>query len=231
VLGDPQMTPAVADAARRVGAPVLWAGRDYRWDIDAANAAGRWTLTCGARSWRDLPKPALLGDVQYANAAASIVAVSHLPLAVDDAAIHAALSSARVPGRFQRASIDGVEWILDVAHNEPAARVLAAALAREPVSGRRLTVAGILGDKDIDAVARALAPVTDEWILCGIDDPRGLAPSALAARSTVFAGAREARDVAAGVALARGLAKPGDRVVVCGSFLAVAPALQALGLY
>jgi dihydrofolate synthase/folylpolyglutamate synthase len=106
--------------------------------------------------------------------------------------------------------------------------VLAAQLARMPCTGRRYTVAGILADKDIDAVARALAPVTDEWILCGIDDPRGLTPSALAARSSVFAGAREAADIPAGIALARTLTKPGDRVVVCGSFLAVAPALAAL---
>jgi hypothetical protein len=26
-------------------------------------------------------------------------------------------------------------------------------------------------------------------------------------------------------------ARPGDRIVVCGSFLAVAPAMQRLGLY
>ncbi len=229
VLADPDMTPAVAAVARDIGAPVLWASRDYRFAVDAA-ADGRWSLTCGSRQWTGLPRPALLGDVQVANAAASIVAVAQLGLNVDDAAIHAALREASVPGRFQRFGGD-VEWILDVAHNEPAARVLAAQLARMPCAGRRYTVTGILGDKDIDAVARALAPVTDEWILCGIDDPRGLTPSALAARSTVFSGAREAADIPAGIALARSLAKPGDRVVVCGSFLAVAPALAVLRLY
>jgi dihydrofolate synthase/folylpolyglutamate synthase len=229
VLADPDMTPEVAKQARLVGAPVLWAGQDYRVDRDRDDPEGRWNLTCGAARWRDLPRPALAGEVQYANAAASIVAVAQLPLAVGEAAIRAALVQARLPGRFQRVA-GGIEWILDVAHNEPAARVLAAQLAASPCSGRRYTVAGILGDKDIEAIARALAPVTDEWILCGIDDPRGLAPGALAARSPVFSAGRHARDIGAGIALARQLARPGDRVVVCGSFLAVAPALAALGL-
>lgn len=77
-------------------------------------------------------------------------------------------------------------------------------------------------------MARALQPVTDQWILCGIAEPRGLTATELAARSAAFAGARLAIDVEAGLALARSLAQPGDRVVVCGSFLTVAPALQSI---
>jgi dihydrofolate synthase/folylpolyglutamate synthase len=225
VLADAQMTPVVAEQARRIGAPVLWAGRDYEYQVQPD---GRWSLRAGGREWQALPPPGLAGAVQYANAAAAIIAVAQLPLAVDREAISTALTQARLPGRFQRIA-GPVEWVLDVAHNEAAARVLAAQLAAMPRNGRRFTVAGILADKDVDAVARALAPVTDQWILCGIDDPRGLTPAALAARSAAFAGALEADDIAAGVALARKLAQPGDRVVVCGSFLAVAPALAALG--
>jgi dihydrofolate synthase/folylpolyglutamate synthase len=230
VLADPDMTPAVAVEARRVGALLLWAGRDYHFGAVAGAGEGRWWLRGAGCEWLDLPRPALAGDVQYANAAASIIAVAQLSLGVDAASIHAALMQANLPGRFQRIA-GPVEWILDVAHNEAAARVLATQLAAAPCAGRRFTVAAILGDKDVDAIARALAPVTDQWILCGIDDPRGLAPAALAARSAVFAGAREAADIPAGVRLAQELARPGDRVVVCGSFLAVAPALATLGLY
>lgn len=227
VLADPDMTPAVAAQAARVGAPVLWASRDYRIERDGE----RWSVIWGERRWDSLPAPSILGSVQIANAAAAIVALANLPLDVPRDAIVAALTQARLPGRFQRESIDGVDWILDVAHNPPAAHVLAEQLARTPCAGTRYTVAAILGDKDVDAVARELARVTDEWILCGVADPRGLTPAALAARSSVFDGARLADDIAAGVALARSLAGPRDRVVVCGSFLAVAPALAALGLY
>jgi dihydrofolate synthase/folylpolyglutamate synthase len=135
----------------------------------------------------------------------------------------------QVPGRFQ--VIPGaVEWVLDVAHNEPSARVLAHTLDARPVEGRTLLVTGILGDKDVVAIAKVLAPVVDEWVLCGIDAPRGLSAPALARRAMHFESARLAIDIPAGMRLARSLARTGDRIVVCGSFLAVSPALKTLGI-
>ena len=124
-----------------------------------------------------------------------------------------------------------VEWILDVAHNEAAAQTLAQNLAARPCAGRTLCVTSMLGDKDIDAVARALALAVDAWFLCGISAPRGLRPEELAARSAVFAGATLCADIQAGLHAAAATARAGDRIVVCGSFLAVAPALEQLGLY
>jgi folylpolyglutamate synthase/dihydropteroate synthase len=38
-------------------------------------------------------------------------------------------------------------------------------------------------------------------------------------------------DVHEGMRMAAAQAHAGDRIVVCGSFLTVAPAMQALGLY
>jgi dihydrofolate synthase/folylpolyglutamate synthase len=92
-------------------------------------------------------------------------------------------------------------------------------------------VAALLGDKDIAAVATVLGPVVDQWFLCGIDAPRGLTAEALAARSPVFRGAVLSMDIAAGMREAAGVARAGDRIVVCGSFLAVAPAMQQLGIH
>jgi folylpolyglutamate synthase/dihydropteroate synthase len=50
-------------------------------------------------------------------------------------------------------------------------------------------------------------------------------------RSKVFSDARRANNIPAGMRMAAEQARAGDRIVVCGSFLAVAPAMQALGLY
>ena len=58
---------------------------------------------------------------------------------------------------------------------------------------RTFFVTGILGDKDVDAVARALAARADAWILCGIDAPRGLTAADLQSRSEIFSG-RQAGD-------------------------------------
>jgi dihydrofolate synthase/folylpolyglutamate synthase len=92
-------------------------------------------------------------------------------------------------------------------------------------------VAGILGDKDIDAVARALEGAVDAWFLGSIAAPRGLSAVQLAARSRVFSAATCCADIPAAMRVAAAAAQPGDRIVACGSFLAVAPALEQLGLH
>jgi dihydrofolate synthase/folylpolyglutamate synthase len=164
-------------------------------------------------------------DLYALFAAAHVVVVMQQPAAIDRA-----LRSLELPGRFQ--IVPGpVEWILDVAHNEPAAQVLAQNLRERPCAGRTVFVTGILGDKDVAAIAGTLAPVADEWILCGVDAPRGLTAEQLAARAPQFASAARFPDVAAGMQAAAARTRPGDRIVVCGSFLTVAPALQRLGLY
>jgi dihydrofolate synthase / folylpolyglutamate synthase len=228
VLADAQMTPSVAVEAVRIGARPLQAGRDYAWRA----AHDHWSFEMPGLSLPSLPHPALPGAVQLANVSAAIATLQAIgvPGGVRSEAVAAALTQLRVPGRFQ--IVPGpIEWILDVAHNEPAARVLAANLGARPCAGRTWFVTAILGDKDIAAIAAVLAPVADEWVLCGIDAPRGLSSTQLADRSAVFASARQAPDIRQGMRLAASLAKPADRIVVCGSFLAVAPALQELGLY
>jgi dihydrofolate synthase / folylpolyglutamate synthase len=226
VLSDPQMTPVVEAEALRLGARPLRAGRDFHWESQGAT----WRYVSATTVFEALPQPALTGEVQVANAAASITMLLGLGLALEEAKVASALQRLRLPGRFQVVP-GSVEWILDVAHNEPAAAVLAANLRARRCEGRTIAVAGILGDKDVDAIARQLDTVVDQWILCSIDAPRGLEAVALRERSAVFAAAQTAPDVRAGMRLAAGLAKPGDRILVCGSFLTVTPALEILGLY
>ena len=177
-----------------------------------------------------LEPPALAGALQYANAAAALATLWGMGVSLRPDAINHALRSLQLPGRFQ--VVPGtVEWILDVAHNEPAVRVLAGNLCQRPCAGRTLVVTGILGDKDVAAIAPLLAGAADRLYLCGIDAPRGLTAAQLAARAPEFARGVQCEDIAAGMRAAANESRPGDRIVVCGSFLAVAPALERLGLY
>jgi dihydrofolate synthase / folylpolyglutamate synthase len=227
VIADPSMTPSVAAEASRMGARAVRAGADYTWRVEEAGR--RWSFQ-GSQRFDSLAPPGLPGARQFANAAAAIAALSGMGVTLEPGAISHALCSLQLPGRFQ--VIPGpVEWILDVAHNEPAARVLAQNLRERPCAGRTLLVAAILGDKDVGAIAPVLAGVADRIFLCGIAAPRGLTATQLAARSPHFATAGQCEDIAAGMSAAAGQARPGDRIVVCGSFLAVAPALERLGLY
>ncbi len=239
VLGSAQMPQSVHAAIARLAADARWPGRDFHVERGAGAdaASGAWSFR--GRRWRfdALPPPALSGAIQYANAAAAIAALEALPgvatLApgLDAPAVGRALRRVRLPGRFQIVPGE-VEWILDVAHNPPAAELLAAALHARPARGRTLGVCAMLGDKDIGAVGAALAPVIDAWVLGGIPEPRGLDAATLAARLPAQCRiVGQAPDVRGACVAARELAAPGDRIVVFGSFHTVGPALEWLGLY
>ncbi len=104
------------------------------------------------------------------------------PLGLSEQTVTAALRSVSLPGRFQTVRVDSVEWILDIAHNEPAAAIFANHVRSAPRRGRTFAVAGILGDKDAGAIARLVGPVVDHWILCGVSGPRGTSAEELARR-------------------------------------------------
>lgn len=81
------------------------------------------------------------------------------------------------PGRFQRVG----RYIVDGAHNPPAARALAAAL-REYLPSRGSVptlIAGFCGDKDVDETLRILAPLVKRGIAVRTNNPRSLDSEAL----------------------------------------------------
>ncbi len=234
VLGSSDMPDSVRGAIAALQVDARWPARDYH---QRRGDNGRWAFA--GRGWRfaDLPPSALSGEIQYANAATAIATLEALAAALPAlceglgaAQVARGLRDVRLAGRFQ--VVPGTpEWILDVAHNLPAAEVLAANLRARPCAGRTIAVAGILADKDIAGIGRVLAPCVDEWVLCGLEGARGAEAAVLRERlPPECAPASLVRDVAAGCALARQRAQPADRIVVLGSFHTVGPALQWLGL-
>ena len=133
------------------------------------------------------------------------------------------LMSAFVPGRFQVLPGRPLR-VLDVAHNPQAARALAATLAQQPVTGRTLAVFGMLKDKDIASVARAMAACVDGWYLASLSGERGATVAELveALRTAgVTAPAATFDSAAAAYDAALTAAAPADRIVVFGSFYMV----------
>lgn len=227
IFGGRQVPASVAAHAAAIGAKFRRIGTDF----DYVERSDGWDYVGFGSRRRELPLPALAGVSQLGNAAVALAMLESIEprLLVPDEAVRAGLGAVRLPGRFQ--VIPGPpEWILDVAHNAEAAASLAASLAARPHSGRTLAVCGILADKDVEAVVAALAPQVQRWIAVGLAGPRALPPAELARRiraacnDSVVAVA----DVAAGLAQARLECRPGDRVIVFGSFLTVGPALAAL---
>jgi len=221
---------SVAAAAAEVGARLLLRGRDFE---ATERSDGRWDYSSARQRRTALPRPALPGRVQFGNAAAVIATLdelsSRLPLRRE--AIERGLTTVSLPGRFQRlADPRGFEWVLDVAHNVDAARVLAENLREYPVPGRTIAVCGMLGDKDIGAVLRVLAGDISQWLAASTSGPRGLTDAELVARGAAAdVVLTAAGSVTEALARAAATAREGDRVLVFGSFHTVGPALSALG--
>ncbi len=252
ILGSADLPHSVFETIERLGARRWTCGSEFRFEVRGE----RWDYVGPRWQWRDLPPPRLAGAMQYGNAASALAALEALgdlgargagasaggtgahrggaangmSVALTREAVVAALTTVQLPGRLQ--SIPGeVEWILDVAHNAPAAETLAHELARRPCAGRTHAVAGILRDKDAPAIGAALAAEIDDWVLCTLSGARGTSAAELAERLAGLGVPMQlADDVASGCRLARERARPGDRIVVFGSFHTVGPALDWLGL-
>jgi dihydrofolate synthase/folylpolyglutamate synthase len=227
VLGSSDMPRSVFDAIEAIGSVAVIPGRDYRtrvrpdgWDFEAR----------GVRL-ENLPPPALAGTQQPGNAATALAALvsAGLGARLEHEVVARALRTVHIRGRFQVVPGE-VEWVLDVAHNVPAAEGLRANLASLPPR-RTVAVCGVLGDKDIAGILAVLAPAIDSWVLTTLEGARAVPASEIAAR--LPAGAEVValeNDVAAACRAARGAAQSGDRIVVFGSFLTVGPALDFLGI-
>lgn len=254
VFGDRDMPETIRTEAERIGASLCVLGRDF--DYKAHD--GTWTFHVGApldatdstnqntvrpersaeldearsRSTRpNLPKPALPGAYQLANAAACLMVLEMLRdrLTISDEAVAQGLQSARLAGRLQRVEIAGVEVILDVAHNPQAAASLASALEQLPEKRPQVAVFAQLRDKDHAGVVAALRDQFDHWHLAGLESERGLSGHELANRIsgqippdqfTVCSEVRHALDIAV-----HGTGREG-RVVVFGSFHTVEVAMR-----
>ena len=254
VLSTPDMPTSVYSALQTLGARAVVAERDFSWQVEPTS----WSYRGLRLALNNLPPSALLGSIQYRNAAAAIAAIESLDAgyALDEKTVSRALRNVRLAGRFQ--VVEGpVEWILDIAHNAPAARVFAehvrerrvagaaagagggadarganAGAAAGTTAGRTFAVVGILADKDAYEIGAALESLVDHWILCSLPGARGSSASDLAQRLRLPAAeVTLATSVEAGCAAARAAAVPGDRVIVFGSVYTVGPALQWLRVY
>jgi len=231
VLGSLDMPVVVEDTARGIGAALKRLGSEYtyvREDAAWQYRGSRWNLP-------HLPAPALVGDTQYANAATALAALEEIDmrLPISAAAVAQGLERVRLVARFQviaPARSGAPTWILDVAHNPAAARVLARNLRDLPSAGRTLAVCGILTDKDAAGVAAELRDCVDVWWCVPTEGERGRSGAALAetVRLEVAAPVQAADSTSAACAAALAHANPSDRILVFGSFHTVGPALDWL---
>jgi dihydrofolate synthase/folylpolyglutamate synthase len=227
ILGSAEMPASVAEQAALVGAKTYRYGQEF----SSQRKAGCFDYHGWSTTLSDLPNPRLAGNAQYGNTATALAALESLGLLPARERVVAGLQQVALTGRYQ--VLPGpVEWVFDVAHNEGSARVLVDTLVERRGHGRTIFVAGMLADKDAAQVAGILAPAVQEndavvTVTLGGERGRSAQDLALQWQPRLRASSVTcAETVEAGCALAESWARPGDRVVVFGSFHTVAPALQ-----
>lgn len=224
VVGDSEPPASLHEVARALGAHWFAIGEAFDY---STLPDGRWTwrgLSPGGQALQAGPMAA--PGLMASNVACALQALAlggDLPA---PAVLEASLPGIRVEGRMQRLRCAGVDCLLDVAHNPAGVAALCARLAADAPRGREFVVMGAMRDKDFAGMIAALAPQVDRWFFADLPLERAAAASELAAAvpgdaaSSCFAGLSGAL----GAALAA--AAPGDRVLVCGSFHVVGPALS-----
>ena len=116
----------------------------------------------------------LHGAHQAANAAVAIATVeAFVGVALDEELVRAAFASVSSPGRLEILHRDPTV-IIDAAHNPHGATALANTIRNEFDFESIFCVLGILGEKDVRGVLKALEPVIDRLIVTKSDSPRAL---------------------------------------------------------
>lgn len=232
VVADRNPPNSVLERAATLGTELRRVGIDFDY---RRHPDGSWDFLGKASAVEGLPRSPLAGQVQYANAAGCLAAVEALQarLPVECGDLAGAIAAVRLSGRVQRASLGGVEWIFDVAHNPAAARALADELARDPAQGRTLAIFGLMADKDLVGVLGPIAESVDAWLVTSAESERASDPRVLTAALEKLGctDIREVVDIASACDLAARETGAGDRVVTFGSFQIVGPAMAALELY
>jgi dihydrofolate synthase/folylpolyglutamate synthase len=248
----PEAARAIAEQARRVGAPMRIWGRDWR----IVSEGGAMVYSAGRRRL-ELPLPALAGEHQVANAGMAIACLEAMDgFEVAPEAMGRGLITVEWPGRLQRLGSGpssrllppGAELWLDGGHNPGAGEALAATLAKwvedERAAGATppalYLVVGMLNSKRAADFLAPLAPLAAAAFGIAIPDE-----SASLSAAEVTAGARAAGLAAdpaesldgalaaiatecAGTTATTASGPP--RVLICGSLYLAGKVLEREGL-
>jgi dihydrofolate synthase/folylpolyglutamate synthase len=202
--------------------------------VDVEIAKDHTAFTLRTRAWGDLRvRTPLVGRHQASNTALAVEILEHLPdhLRPDSEAVLGGIAHVVHPGRDQIEVIDGVTWLLDVAHNTAGVQSLVDTIDRLSLPRPLVALVGVLGDKDWRVMLPPLFSRTDRAVLT---QPPSAPPErrwdvkAAAQAVEHMCPLRVEDEFVAALELARKEAE-GGTVVVTGSCHTVGSALKVLG--
>ena len=228
VCSDPNPPQSLLDCASALGTPLSIAGRDFQYSSNDSS----WSWESDDSSLKDLPRPMQYCDFQLQNAAGVLMVLDKIQheYPVTEENIAQGLTSFRVDGRMQ--IIPGeVAKILDVAHNSQSVKALVENLKAIPFVGKNHLLVGMLKDKDHGEVLKVLSEVADTWSIVSLGQERGSDAKTLISDLSSFGineNVTEFESVDEALNQLHQTSKPGDRIVITGSFLTVGAALRKL---
>lgn len=229
VYNDTNPSAVVTDKAAECQASLYCLNDEF--DV-TEGLSGGWQLKTNSMTLSDLPLSSLGAGFQLNNAAAAIQVTELLSdrLPLDKAVYSHALPDIQLQGRFQVVS-QKPDIIVDVAHNAHAVTALAANLNSHYCKGRTLAVVAMLEDKSICDALKQVDSSIDTYFLAGLEGSRTLSVEQLKQRiedciSSDKLHCNDSVEVAIQSAILA--ASSDDRIIIFGSFITVAAAMQSL---
>jgi dihydrofolate synthase / folylpolyglutamate synthase len=230
ICSDPHPPETILQYAEEIGATLYIPGRDFNYQLSDDNWSWRW----GSVVYENLPRPSQHNSCQVQNAAGVLMVLNVLKsrLPTSAGAIENGLQDFSLIGRFQMLT-ERTQTILDVAHNNQAAKMLVHNLKQFPNSGKTHIIIGMLKDKDQAGVLSELMEIADYWHTVTIANSRGSDSETLMEGLLdlgVTVPISESDTVAEAFLKLQDEAGMHDRIVVTGSFLTVGEAIKHLGI-
>ncbi len=219
----PEVEQVLRRRAEQLAAPLLLAGCDYRWQVEADQLA-----FSGLGVELKRLTPGLVGIHQQQNLALALAAATFLrrnSLEIPVRALQQGVEQVRWPGRL--------EWLpgqilLDGAHNVAGAKVLAEYLRQQGVEKLHLLV-GIKADKQSELLLQKLLPLVDRLYATRPPVDLAVVPGKLvqqAQKSGILAA--EYADPQTALAAALQQRRTGEILLVAGSLFLVAAVRELL---
>jgi dihydrofolate synthase/folylpolyglutamate synthase len=210
VVAEPDPPATLLPELEWIGAEVYAVQRDWFVEGQALRVTTGQTV--------DLPAP---GGLLPINVAAALRVLALVGVDISGTACQHALATCTVPGRRQHMVLTGRDVLLDVAHNTESVAQLCADMTANPVEGRTLAVFAAMKDKPLEPMLALLTQHVDEWHLPTLGDLSRAAPVAVLQELLSSEHAYTYENPKAAWDSAWSSSKPGDRIVVLGSFVTV----------
>lgn len=222
IFADKSCPNAILETAQHLNVKLLRYAKDYVFEVDGAS----WALSFDDKRYTFSYLPKVHIQAMLSALVAARVLQQKLP--VTELGLEKAVQQVFIPGRLQWLQYE-TPTLLDVSHNPHAVNLLVQHLQTKAISGRIHAVFSVLKDKDGCDIVKIFNKLTPLWYTTSLDSERSHSQESLEhifqmnqIQHHYFATPKQA------LISAQQNAKPGDCIVVFGSFLIVSNIMSHL---